>query len=131
MIKHSSLTWGQRTEQISLKGTCEHALITKAYYLENAVSAVRVSGVPRFCTDLEVMLGTPVNIYFKICWYAVSPLAVFVSTFGGKKDQFWLSLRTVRIIISITFCWFLDCIQVCMFMHCVYDNIWVNNIICW
>ncbi|XP_045164528.1 sodium- and chloride-dependent glycine transporter 1-like [Mercenaria mercenaria] len=41
-------------------------------------------GVPRFCKDLEVMLGFPQNIYFKICWYAVSPLAVlfiFVFTF--------------------------------------------------
>lgn len=38
-----------------------------------------VSGVPRFCKDLEVMLGIPVNIYFKVCWYGVSPIAVFVS----------------------------------------------------
>lgn len=38
------------------------------------------TGVPRFCKDLEVMLGTPQNIYFKICWYAISPLAVLVSS---------------------------------------------------
>lgn len=38
-----------------------------------------ISGVPRFCKDLEVMLGIPVNIYFKVCWYGVSPIAVFVS----------------------------------------------------
>lgn len=71
--------------QISQKGTCEHAPVSKAYYVDNAISAVHVSGVPRFCTDLEVMLGTSVNIYFKICWYAVSPLAVFVSTLEERS----------------------------------------------
>ncbi|KAL4226538.1 hypothetical protein ACF0H5_014523 [Mactra antiquata] len=41
-------------------------------------------GVQRFCKDLEVMLGMSQNIYFKVCWYAISPLAVlfiFVFTF--------------------------------------------------
>jgi len=36
-------------------------------------------GVTRFCKDLEVMLGIRVNMYFKICWYGVSPVTVFVS----------------------------------------------------
>ncbi|KAH3880541.1 sodium-dependent proline transporter-like isoform X2 [Dreissena polymorpha] len=41
-------------------------------------------GVPRFCKDLEVMLGYKQNIIWKIFWYAVSPIAVmfiFVFTF--------------------------------------------------
>ncbi|WAR26233.1 SC6A5-like protein [Mya arenaria] len=41
-------------------------------------------GVPRFCKDLEVMLGFEQKLFWKICWYAVSPLSVlfiFVFTF--------------------------------------------------
>lgn len=38
------------------------------------VSFCHVYGVKRICRDVEFMLGFQPGIYWKVCWYAVTPI---------------------------------------------------------
>ena len=43
------------------------------------VAINHIYGYTRFSEDIKMMLGARPNIYWKVCWVAVSPLVVGVS----------------------------------------------------
>ncbi|XP_013776785.1 sodium- and chloride-dependent glycine transporter 2-like [Limulus polyphemus] len=46
-------------------------------------------GIKRFCDDLEFMLGTRPNLFWKACWFVVSPLVLINVKEVVKPDTRW------------------------------------------
>ena len=48
---------------------------------------LRLLGINRYMKDIEIMLGRPPFLWWKICWMAVSPIIICVSSYDPNKKK--------------------------------------------
>uniref|UniRef100_A0A8D2LUG3 Transporter n=1 Tax=Varanus komodoensis TaxID=61221 RepID=A0A8D2LUG3_VARKO len=60
-----------------------------AVVLLEAIAVSWFYGMPQFCSDVKAMLGFSPGVYWQVCWVAVSPAFLVVSTRGiaGPSQQ--------------------------------------------
>ncbi|KAF7240747.1 Sodium-dependent serotonin transporter [Varanus komodoensis] len=62
-----------------------------AVVLLEAIAVSWFYGMPQFCSDVKAMLGFSPGVYWQVCWVAVSPAFLVVSTRGiaGPSQQYY------------------------------------------